>query len=65
MRYHHFPSDLGATGLDGNDGLAQLSGDVDCLLEGLRVRHRFHKEPKRRDLILSSEGVDRIMEIEL
>ncbi len=65
MRYDHFLGDLGATDLHGNDGLAQLSGDVDRLLEGLGVGHRFHKEPQRRDPILSGEGVDRIMEIEL
>ena len=65
MRYHHFLSDLGATGLDGNDGLGQLSGDVDCLLEGLRIRHRFQIEAERRDPILSREGLDGIMEIEL
>ncbi|MGD8443290.1 MAG: hypothetical protein PVI94_07315 [Desulfobacterales bacterium] len=65
MRYHHFLSDLGATDFDGNDGFGQLAGNVDCLLEGLRVRHRFQKKAERRDPILSCEGVDGIMEIEL
>jgi len=65
MGYHHFSRGLGSTGLDGDDGLAQLPGDLDGCLEGPRVGHRLHIESERRDPILSSQGVDCILEVEL
>ena len=63
MRDNHLLADLGVTGLDGNNGFAQVSGEVDGLLEGLWIWHGFNEEPKGGDAILLSEGADGIMEI--
>ena len=46
-------------------GFPSSRATFDCLFEDFRVGHRFHIEPKRRDSILPSKGVDRIVEIEL
>ena len=64
MRYHHFLSNFRTAGLDGNNGFTQFPGNVNCLLEGPRVRHRFHIESKRRDPILACKSDNCIMQIE-
>ncbi len=52
-------------GLDGDNGLPQIAGDVDRLLEGLWVGHRFEIEPQRRDPFLTRKHEHRVLELEL
>ena len=57
-------SDIRPAGFDCDNRFAKIAGDVDRLLEGLRIGHRFEIEPQCRDPFLTSKHEDRVLELE-
>ncbi len=65
VRHDHLLGDLGAAGLDGDDGLAQLARHVHRLLEGRRVGQRLQVQADGRDPLLPGEQLDGLVQVEL
>ena len=65
VRHDDLLRHLGAPGLDGDDGLAQLARHVDRTLERGRVGQRLQVQADGRDPLLTGEELDGVVQVEL